>query len=138
AGSDATLERLKRAAGDGSRRILIRGGTILSMDTSVGDFAAGDVLIEGKRIAAVGPDLAGAAQGGNAIVVDATGMVAIPGLIDCHRHSWEGPIRGIIPDTSSIGAYMAPPHRPFAPFYPPEHMDVRHVATAADCQTDRL
>jgi len=68
AGADATLDRLRRAAGDSGRRILIRGGTVISMDAGVGDFAAGDVLIEGKRISAVGPDLAGAGQGGNAIV----------------------------------------------------------------------
>jgi 5-methylthioadenosine/S-adenosylhomocysteine deaminase len=41
AGADATLDRLRRAAGDSSRRILIRGGTIISMDTGVGNFAAG-------------------------------------------------------------------------------------------------
>jgi hypothetical protein len=40
-GADATLDRLRRAAGDSSRRILIRGGTIISMDTGVGNFAAG-------------------------------------------------------------------------------------------------
>jgi 5-methylthioadenosine/S-adenosylhomocysteine deaminase len=133
AGGDATLERLKRAAGDGARRILIRGGTILSLDTSVGDFAVGDLLIEGKKIAAVGPDLAGAAQGGNTIVVDAVGMVVVPGLIDCHRHSWEGQIRGIIPDSSSIGDYMAATHRGFAPFYQPEDMYVGNLATALGC-----
>jgi 5-methylthioadenosine/S-adenosylhomocysteine deaminase len=132
AGTDATLERLKRAAGDGGRRILIRGGTIISMDAAVGDFAVGDVLIEGKKIAAVGPDLAGAAQGG-AIVVDAAGMVVIPGLIDCHRHSWEGQIRGIIPDSSSIGDYMAATHRGFAPFYQPEDMYVGNLSTALGC-----
>jgi 5-methylthioadenosine/S-adenosylhomocysteine deaminase len=132
ADADATLERLRRAAGDGGRRILIRGGTILSMDAAVGDFAVGDVLIEGKKIAAVGRDLAGAAQGG-AIMVDAAGMVVIPGLIDCHRHSWEGQIRGIIPDSSSIGDYMAATHRGFAPFYQPEDMYVGNLATALGC-----
>jgi 5-methylthioadenosine/S-adenosylhomocysteine deaminase len=132
AGADATLERLRRGVGDPARRILIRGGTILSMDSAVGDFAAGDVLIEGKKIAAVAPDLAGAAQGG-AIVVDAAGMVVIPGLIDCHRHSWEGQIRGIIPDSSSIGDYMAATHRGFAPFYQPEDMYVGNLATAFGC-----
>jgi hypothetical protein len=65
--------RLRRAAGD-SGRILIRGGTIISMDVGVGDFAAGDILIEGKRISAIGPDLSGAGQGGNAIVVHAAGI----------------------------------------------------------------
>jgi hypothetical protein len=106
AGADATLDRLRRAAGDSGRRILIRGGTIISMDTGIGDFAAGDVLIERKRISAVGPDLAGAGQAGNAIVVDAAGMVVIPGMIDCHRHSWEGQLHGIIPNSASIGDYM--------------------------------
>ena len=29
----------------------------MSMDPSVGDFATGDVLVEGKKIVAVGPNL---------------------------------------------------------------------------------
>ena len=46
AGADATLDRLRRAAGDSGRRILIRGGTVISLDAGGGDFAAGDGLIE--------------------------------------------------------------------------------------------
>ena len=132
AGADATLDRLRRAAGD-SGRILIRGGTIISMDVGVGDFPAGDVLIEGKRISAVGPDLAGAGQGGNAIVVDAAGMVVIPGMIDCHRHSWEGQLHGIIPNSASIADYMGATQRGFAPFYQPEDMYVGNLTTALGC-----
>jgi 5-methylthioadenosine/S-adenosylhomocysteine deaminase len=133
AGADATFDRLRRAAGDSARRILIRGGTVISMDAGVGDFAAGDVLIEGKRISAVGPDLAGAGQGGNAIVVDASGMVVIPGMIDCHRHSWEGQLHGIIPNSASIADYMGATHRGFAPFYQPEDMYVGNLTTALGC-----
>src|SRR5690348_16799627 len=48
-----TLERLVRAARDPRRRILLKGGTVITMDAGVGDFARGDLLIEGKRIAAV-------------------------------------------------------------------------------------
>src|SRR5215813_2111595 len=39
---------------DPNRRILLKGGTILSMDPKVGNLAKGDVLIQGKKIAAVG------------------------------------------------------------------------------------
>jgi hypothetical protein len=38
-------------------RILIRNACVLSMDPGIGDFDRADVLIEGTRIAAVGPDL---------------------------------------------------------------------------------
>jgi 5-methylthioadenosine/S-adenosylhomocysteine deaminase len=133
AAADATLDQLRRTAGDGGRRILIRGGTVISMDAGVGDFAAGDVLIEGKRIAAVGPDLSGSAQGGNAIVVDAAGMVVIPGMVDCHRHSWEGQLHGVIPDSAAIGEYMGATHRGFAPFYQPEDMYTGNLITALGC-----
>src|ERR1700743_2950504 len=42
---------------DQKHRMVLRGGTIISMDAKVGDLAKGDVLIEGSKIAAIGPDL---------------------------------------------------------------------------------
>src|SRR5688572_8704059 len=39
------------------RRYVIRGGYVMSMDAAVGDFAQADVLVDGKRIRAVGPNL---------------------------------------------------------------------------------
>ena len=42
---------------DPNRRILLKGGTIVSMDASVGDFVEGDILIQGKEIAAVGANV---------------------------------------------------------------------------------
>jgi hypothetical protein len=44
--------------------ILLKGGTIIGMDPKVGDLVRGDLLIEGKRIAAIAPELAGACVGG--------------------------------------------------------------------------
>jgi hypothetical protein len=64
-GQDAdagTLDRLLRAIRDRRRRILLKGATIISMDPAVGDFVRADLLIEGKTIASVGPDLSSAAQ----------------------------------------------------------------------------
>jgi 5-methylthioadenosine/S-adenosylhomocysteine deaminase len=62
--SAATSQSPSRAAAglappnlDPSRRILLKGGTIISMDAMVGDFVQGDILIQGKKIAAVGANL---------------------------------------------------------------------------------
>jgi 5-methylthioadenosine/S-adenosylhomocysteine deaminase len=126
------LERLL-AANPATRRVLLRGATILSMDAAVGNFAAGDILITGKTIAAVGRDLGAAAQDGNAIVVDGAGSILIPGMVDCHRHSWEGQLRGIISDSATIGEYMAATHQGFAPFYAPEDVYVGNVISALGC-----
>src|SRR4051794_32026088 len=45
---------MPQGSGTDGRRVLIRGASILSMDPAVGDFAEGDILIEGKTIRAVG------------------------------------------------------------------------------------
>lgn len=61
-----------------SRPTLIRGATLASEH---GDRQA-DILLDGERIAAVGPHL----DARGAQVVDAAGLVALPGLIDVHVH----------------------------------------------------
>ncbi len=58
--------------------LLIRGGTLVDE----AGIRVGDVLIEGDRIAAVGPD----AQAPGAEVIDASGALVIPGGIDVHTH----------------------------------------------------
>ena len=51
-----TLDRVWRQPGSG-QRILLKGGTIVSMDPKVGDFVKGDVLIEGKKIVSVAAEI---------------------------------------------------------------------------------
>jgi hypothetical protein len=53
-GREAVEAGLTPLSVDPNRRILLKGGTIISMDPSVGDFIVGDILIQGKKIAAVG------------------------------------------------------------------------------------
>ena len=74
-------------------RLLLRGGTVITMDPGVGDFETGDVLIDGSTIAAVGPDLEASAE-----VIDASNMIVMPGFIDTHRHMWQGQLRNILPN----------------------------------------
>ncbi len=75
--------------GQADQRVLIKGGTVLSMDDDVGDHAAGDVLIEGSRIVAVGPSI----EASDAAVIDAAGMIVMPGFIDTHHHQFETALR---------------------------------------------
>jgi cytosine/adenosine deaminase-related metal-dependent hydrolase len=76
------------------RRVLLKGGCVLSLDARVGDFDSADVLIDGATIAAVGPNL----TAGGAQVIDASHAIVMPGLVDTHRHMWEGSLRGILPN----------------------------------------
>jgi cytosine/adenosine deaminase-related metal-dependent hydrolase len=88
--------------GDGRRRrILLRNGVVLSLDSKVGDFEKADVLIDGTKISAVGPNLAA----GNAEVIDCTGAIVMPGFITTHHHQYETLQRSIIPDGLLAGAW---------------------------------
>ena len=56
--ADAAGERFGRQPGLNARqRLLLKGGTIISMDPRVGDLTTGDVLIEGTKISALAPNL---------------------------------------------------------------------------------
>src|SRR6185436_10007622 len=76
------------------RRYLIRGGAVMSMDPDVGDFPQADVLIEGKKILAVGPNL----RAGGATVIDARGRIVMPGFTYTHHHQFETALRSFLAD----------------------------------------
>ena len=80
--------------GQPGRRYIIRGGSVMSMDPQVGDFAQADVLVEGKKILAVGPNL----QANGAAIIDATGRIVMPGFIDTHHHQFETVLRSFLAD----------------------------------------
>jgi cytosine/adenosine deaminase-related metal-dependent hydrolase len=76
------------------RRYVIRGGSVMSMDPTVGDFPTADVLVEGKKIVAVGPNL----HAGGAGEIDARGRIVMPGFIDTHHHQFETALRSFLAD----------------------------------------
>ena len=81
-------------SGRPGRRYIIRGGHVMSMDPAVGDFVKADVLVEGKKIAAVGPNL----HAGGAAEIDARGRIVMPGFIDTHHHQFETALRSFLAD----------------------------------------
>ncbi len=87
-----------KQSGRPGRRYIIRGGAVMSMDPNVGDFAKADVLVEGKKILAVGPHL----HAGGAAVIDARGKIVMPGFVDTHHHQAWTAIRSSIPDSILI------------------------------------
>src|SRR5262245_20373978 len=80
--------------GKSGRRYVIQGGSVMSMDPAVGDFVKADVLVEGKKILAVGPNLG--ASGAQRI--DASGRIVMPGFIDTHHHQFETALRSFLAD----------------------------------------
>lgn len=77
-------------------RLLLKGGTVLTLDKTIGDVKNGDVLIERGKIVAIRPNIAAA----DAAVIDARDTIVMPGFIDTHRHLWEGLMRNLFPDLS--------------------------------------
>ncbi len=73
------------------RPVLLRGGTVLTLDDTRRILTGTDVLVTGDRIAAIGPALE-APPG--AVEIDATGGIVMPGMIDTHRHMWQTAMRG--------------------------------------------
>ncbi|WP_329138512.1 amidohydrolase family protein [Streptomyces sp. NBC_01476] len=110
-----------------SHRILLKGGTIITVDPELGDLTVGDILVEDGRIAAVAPDLGPL----DAEVIDAHGMIVMPGFVDTHRHTWQAPLRNIGSDWT-LGQYSAGMHRGFSTYFRPEDTYAGNLLGAAE------
>ena len=97
------------------QRLILKGGHIISLDSSIGEIEEGDVLIEGTKITKVAPDIDPAGSE----VVDATNMLLIPGLVDTHRHTWQTAIKGMSSDWS-LPEYLAGIRSRIGPRFTPE------------------
>jgi 5-methylthioadenosine/S-adenosylhomocysteine deaminase len=73
------------------RAIVLRGGTVLTMNDAHNVLQDADVLVLGEHIARVGPKLEAPED---AIEIDASGGIVMPGMIDTHRHMWQTALRG--------------------------------------------
>ncbi len=89
-----TAAPLPELSGQKGTRLLIKGGVVMSVDSSVGNFAKGDVLVEGSKIV----DVAANIDASDAHVIDASGKIVMPGFIDTHHHQFETGLRSSLAD----------------------------------------
>ena len=85
--------------------LLIRGGYVLTMD-SAGDIPGGDVHVAGGVIQSIGRNL----DVPEAELIDASGKIVAPGLVDTHWHMWNTLLRGMsdgFPGAAGAGGYFA-------------------------------
>src|SRR4051794_24973204 len=75
-----------------AKNLLIRGGQVYDHDGDIHHPPIADILIENGRIAALGANLA---VQGEHDVIDATGRLVVPGLINAHYHSHDTLCRGL-------------------------------------------
>lgn len=78
-------------------RILIEGGTVLTMTGRADVFADGVVLVEDGRIAYAGPR-EGAPAAPEARRIDAAGKIVMPGIVNTHCHAAMTLLRGYADD----------------------------------------
>ncbi|WP_018156784.1 amidohydrolase family protein [Demetria terragena] len=119
-------ETLVELTGSPARPVLLRGGTVLTQDAALGSLAVGDVLIDEGRVAQVAPCLSVPVD---AVVIDASDHIVMPGFVDSHVHAWEGQLRGTAPRLS-FPEYMAYTRAGYAPHYAAHDVYTGTLATA--------
>ena len=110
-----------------SQRLFIRNGFVVSLDPEVGEIPNGDVLVEDGVIVEVGRGL----EVGDAEEVDATGTIVLPGFVDTHRHTWQTPVRGVLP-CCTLDHYFAVMLGSVGGHYRPEDVHIGDYAGALE------
>ena len=99
-------------------RTLIKGGYLL---TGHGEYP-GDVLVEDGAVVAITTNQGrgdSSERHDTDEVIDASGLVVAPGLVDTHNHVWQAPLRGIGADMS-LPQYLRVVMGKYLPVFRPE------------------
>jgi cytosine/adenosine deaminase-related metal-dependent hydrolase len=97
-------------------RTLVRGATVITMDQQ-GDLPRGDVLVQDDRILEIAREL----HADDAQVVDASGCIVIPGLVNAHMHTWQTALRGIAANWTLL-EYFQKMHAGLATAFAPQDL----------------
>ncbi|KZE43124.1 amidohydrolase family protein [Microbacterium sp. T32] len=112
-------------------RTLIRNVAAATVDPELGDLARTDILIEDGVIREIRPDIAVDDASFDGEIVDGTDKIAIPGMVDTHRHTWQTALRGILAD-GNIPDYLRGIRLHMAPLYRAEDMYAGNYVGALD------
>src|SRR4051794_13018373 len=110
-----------------AQRKLIRNATVVTLDPDLGDLHEADILVDGSRIAAVGPQLGVE----DAELLDGDGYIVVPGFVNTHLHTWQHALRGICADWT-VKDYVRCWRVHLGPAYRPEDMRIGNYVGALD------
>lgn len=116
-------------------RKLIKGGHVISMDTEVGT-GHFDVLVEDDRIVQVGSGL----DADDVELIDASGCIVIPGLVNAHMHMWQTALRGLAANWT-LPQYFRSVHAGLATLFTPDDLYIGTLVGALNqlnCGTTTL
>ena len=122
------------------RRTLIRSATVITMDDAIGDLGTGDVLVEGSRIVEVRCSIDLGSGAAETDIVDGTGRIVIPGLINAHMHTWQTGLRGFAANWTLL-EYFRRMHAGLATVFRPDDIYVATLVGALNqinCGTTTL
>lgn len=102
------------------KKTLIRGATIVTMDQQ-GDLFDADILIKGSEIQEIAPRIDVTADQ----IIQGSGYVVIPGLINAHMHTWQTALRSVASNWTLL-EYFQKMHSGLAKVFTPEDL---YIAT---------
>ena len=102
------------------KRSLIRGASIITMDAQ-GDLPQGDILITGDTLTEIAPRI----HVDDAEVIDGSGYIIIPGLVNAHMHTWQTALRGLASNWTLL-EYFRKMHAGLATVFEPQDL---YIAT---------
>jgi len=97
-----------------AKRYVVKNAIILTVDSTLGDFEKADMLIENGKIKAIAPSLS---VSGETLVIDGTNRILIPGFVDTHSHSYQGLLRGLLPNGVVLPDYDRDIQKNITPYY---------------------
>ncbi|MEO6503994.1 MAG: 8-oxoguanine deaminase [Jatrophihabitantaceae bacterium] len=83
--------------------IVLEGGHVATVDAAGTEHPSGHVVIDGASIVAVGAGPAPAELRAGAQLLDTTGCLVTPGLVNTHHHLYQWLTRGFSPDSTLFG-----------------------------------
>ena len=116
-------------------RTLICGATVITLDAQ-GDLPRADVLVTGDTITEIAPTL----HVDEAVMVDATGCIIIPGLVNAHMHTWQTALRGLAANWTLL-EYFKNMHAGLATVFEPQDLYIATLVGALNqlnCGTTTL
>ena len=116
-------------------KTLIKGASIITMD-ALGDLTQGDILVTGDTLT----EIATVIHADDVQVIDASGYIIIPGLINAHMHTWQTALRGLAANWTLL-EYFQKMHAGLATVFKPEDLYIATLVGALNqinCGTTTL